>query len=866
MTRWCDGLNVTDKTMKAYLSECMQKQVPASFEGYNNYVQSAINSNKQFSLSAKASTIITKGFSIVLNMIAFTAIAKGISMITSKISEMSNATKNAIEDGQAFASSLKDAFANVSENTSTLSDLNEEYQRLSKGVDALGRNVSLTTPEYNRYKEIISKIHDIMPDLNMYFNEQGEAIGFVGGKLEDTNKQYKEYLKNKADDFHFNGDNEGRTPQSILDEYATTYKKTTGDNWFENSILWLVNGFKNFGSDVGLYKYTTKDAPTKSIIQQLEDIQNKTKQEVSDYLFGKKFSQNKEDTIIARMIENLIGTDIKDIRKLSDEEFNLIQQNIAQQITNLKGSIENKMSDMRQVLNNELYRNDSYWSIDDSSIRENITTFISSMNSDLFNGLENVDIGNIDSIDVFIDKLVGLMKDNPEFSKAWTELFSIDTNIPVNEYIDKVRNYIDIIANSLGIDEDNRIQWMISFGFDTDADEASVNGLKEKLSSLNNGAKNQDVEKWVDTLTKKELELAHSDEFINALEEQKKKLGNAALKAQDYETALDGVKSAQNNLKNIEKITTISGILDKFGQTEAIDEYKDKISSLQSYLEKLESGDYSPIDSEALATEFNIVGDTVEECIDKINAKIQSEKNNIITIIDDIIAKGLADGSIGDAELEKLRSYKNILKDIADINLDKNINFDLSGNALADVQKLSQGLDQLDKIYADILDKEEFDFSSILNNDQFKGQFSAYTEEYDNFINTVSKSPDDINACQDAFNKLTAAYIKGSGVLSEVTEATKAGTIAMLKQMGVANAASIVEQAFIENEKMLAAQKYATAQGCDDLRKATYEEINALIAEGKTTEEVLKYLSKLALEKWELNKTKLETQIGRAHV
>lgn len=124
----------------------------------------------------------------------------------------------------------------------------------------------------------------------------------------------------------------------------------------------------------------------------------------------------------------------------------------------------------------------------------------------------------------------------------------------------------------------------------------------------------------------------------------------------------------------------------------------------------------------------------------------------------------------------------------------------------------------------------------------------------------MSNSPNDINACQDAFNKLTAAYIKGSGVLSEVTEATKAGTIAMLKQMGVANAASIVEQALIENEKMLEAQKYATAQGCDDLRKATYEEINALIAEGKTSEEVLKYLAKLALEKWELNEKKLDTQ------
>ncbi len=125
---------------------------------------------------------------------------------------------------------------------------------------------------------------------------------------------------------------------------------------------------------------------------------------------------------------------------------------------------------------------------------------------------------------------------------------------------------------------------------------------------------------------------------------------------------------------------------------------------------------------------------------------------------------------------------------------------------------------------------------------------------------SVSSSPNDINACQDAFNKLTAAYIKGFGVLSEVTEAKKAGTIAMLKQMGISNAAAIVEQALIENEKMLAAQKYATAQGCDDLRNATYDEINALIAEGKTTEEVLKYLAKLALEKWELNEKKLDTK------
>lgn len=321
----------------------------------------------------------------------------------------------------------------------------------------------------------------------------------------------------------------------------------------------------------------------------------------------------------------------------------------------------------------------------------------------------------------------------------------------------------------------------------------------------------------------------------------------------------DAVLDGENFTK---KITSISEALSQSNGTEDgtwaddIEDYKEKLSSLQSYLEKFRDGSYTPEDLLSLADEFNIVGDTAEERISKVAALMQSETKKVVAIIDNIISAG----NLDDATIAGLNEYKKLLQDICDIDLNGNVNFDLSDNPLADVQKLSDGLDQLDKIYADILDKEDFDWSSILNNDGFREAFSVYTEEYDNFINTVSSSPNDINACQDAFNKLTAAYIKGSGVLSEVTEATKAGTIALLEQMGVSNAASIVEQALIENEKMLAAQKYATAQGCDDLRKATYEEINALIVEGKTSEEVLKYLAKLALEKWELSKTELKTQ------
>ena len=143
---------------------------------------------------------------------------------------------------------------------------------------------------------------------------------------------------------------------------------------------------------------------------------------------------------------------------------------------------------------------------------------------------------------------------------------------------------------------------------------------------------------------------------------------------------------------------------------------------------------------------------------------MDTEMDSIINQIDEILNSENLDEATR-------KAVENLKQSLIGTNREaQNLNstlFNLSGNPLENIQSLSQGLDQLDKIYADILDKEDFDWSSILNNDSFKEQFGAYTEEYENFIDTVASSPNDINACQDAFNKLTAAYIKGSGVLDE---------------------------------------------------------------------------------------------------
>ena len=171
---------------------------------------------------------------------------------------------------------------------------------------------------------------------------------------------------------------------------------------------------------------------------------------------------------------------------------------------------------------------------------------------------------------------------------------------------------------------------------------------------------------------------------------------------------------------------------------------------------------------------------------------------------------------------------------------------------LAKVQALSDGLDQLDKIYADVLDGGDFDYSSILGNEDFTNTFSTYTAEYENFIKTISNSPTDINACQQAFNDLATAYIYNSNALKDVTDETKESTIAMLEQMGVQNAAIIVEQS-------LAANKILAKLDTIDFTNATKEEILALVEEENKVHNTNFSLSQLLAIKSNLNSLKIDT-------
>lgn len=189
-----------------------------------------------------------------------------------------------------------------------------------------------------------------------------------------------------------------------------------------------------------------------------------------------------------------------------------------------------------------------------------------------------------------------------------------------------------------------------------------------------------------------------------------------------------------------------------------------------------------------------------------------------------------------------------------------------STDILAQVQALSDGLDQLDKIYADVYNKEDFDWSSILNNDGFKeafGNMTNVTEEYKNayndFIKTISNNPSDLSACQSAFDNLATAYIQNKGALDNLTDSEKQAAITMLEQMGIANAEEVVTAQIANN---LLEARAATL----DFASATDADINSLVAYANQLGLTAADVAQLCLKQIDVSNNPIKTQASLANL
>lgn len=437
-----------------------------------SYVKSAKNGelttegfNKSIgnlSLGAKAGQVAIKGLALAGNMLVSLGISAIISLAVKGLDNLVHAADNAKKSAESFSNSFKSMNEEFTSNDSKLSDLQKQYNELSKGVNSLGENVSLTTDEYDTYKQVISEISDMIPSLLARYDDEGNKIGFVQGKLKDLSAEYDNYKKKKAMDL-VNGENDnGDSIKDVFKNYGYQIRH-------ENADGTVVGNTKAFGSS-NYEKITQLQAQIKYGDGNHAGFSKLTNEEIEEKTALIQKYQSEIDASVSSIQDAMIaiGQSGNEYYKLSDKQqqfFDTYIGNLSQDVIDKNGLynetvarafVNNFIKDIKADKNKvlEAYNDLLSFDVNDSSlnpeqIKEQVDKLLQALAKALGNedwqdlkirlGFEFVD-DNASDYEKFVGRTKNkLSKFGGEGTGKLINFFSangIDSSKGVNEFLD----------------------------------------------------------------------------------------------------------------------------------------------------------------------------------------------------------------------------------------------------------------------------------------------------------------------------------------------------------------------------------------------------------------------------------------------
>lgn len=393
-------------------------------------------------IATKAATVGLKALSTAGNMLVTWGISETISLVATMFDKYANSAEYAKEKANALSSSLTESQNKYVEDSKTIDELASRYEILSKGVSDYGYNISLSSSQYNEYKSIVKQLSDIMPELTTRFNEQGEAIGFVNGKLKDTTKKYQEYQKNQAVDWLLHGDDDGNTYQDAINSLNDQLKE-------ENS--WIQKDSTDFlATFTGDYDgfYSTKESM--NILQKVVDIYNNSS---DTYEAIEKIDQigfRKDIVGSKNAFYNLIGKKETELFSMNPENMNEFIDGLIEKEKKFQQEYNEAAKIISQSMLKVAFSKDEYWDDLDSSGREKISSVLSGITTDF---LKNKGLTTEDSQRVFVQNLINTISENKGgISDALGNILSLNIeDMNVDDARESIENYCSIIAKVLKI-------------------------------------------------------------------------------------------------------------------------------------------------------------------------------------------------------------------------------------------------------------------------------------------------------------------------------------------------------------------------------------------------------------------------------
>lgn len=515
-----------------------------------------------------------------------------VTAITAIVGAVKRAKEEAKQAAQEILNAYKDAQNTLKSNKNTINEISSDYERLSKGVDDFGNNISLTTDEYKKYNEITNKIADMFPEMISGYTEEGNAILSCKGNVDELTKAYEAAAQAARQAAIAGG-------SGVFDSAKEEYNSNP-------SVSWEGTGLKQ-KQKLANKLVELANQGTEEEIQKFFNDLNAGNIEID----GEKYSNIELDALFKEA-----GIDISDFRSWWDhsidvdkykEKMRSLESFIKTSVT----KINTETSKVRSILSAYLGEDENYAKLDDET-KSIINNIVSQLDSEFVFSFDN-----IDSLYNWVSENIvqAFSGNNGKVQNAIKDFLKIDTSsLSVTDYKKEIENFKKVLSDS-GISEEAQKQILSAFKIDDDSIEAEIDPLVNHTKSI----LKDEFDDKVDSLTISDLKIVDSfdipdgtlltwDELLERINAVKSEMRTPVV--QTYDT----IKGSIENFNDVQKQTE-DIMLDN---TEVTQEYKDSLVALG-------------ISETDLASCFDKNNKLVVKNVSRLKQLVNASKTNIST-------------------------------------------------------------------------------------------------------------------------------------------------------------------------------------------------------------------------------------------
>ena len=261
------GLVILDDYNKK--SEAQRREMAQSAEVANTnvgkYMTSLNGANATLGGFIKA-TVKSKAAQLAMNAVVglgtgvlMTFGSMAIDFVIGKLIDFANEAENVKKAVEEATSTFASQHSEISKSKGSFDDAVESYEKLARGVNQItGKNISLSSDEYEEYANAVNTIADMTPSLVAGYDAQGNAILTAKGNVEELTKAYNDLIiaeNNKL----LNGDGEDYKGLSDISKDLTNDLNKLNENQgvvasieklFKNNDITRKSVYANFGSTI----------------------------------------------------------------------------------------------------------------------------------------------------------------------------------------------------------------------------------------------------------------------------------------------------------------------------------------------------------------------------------------------------------------------------------------------------------------------------------------------------------------------------------------------------------------------------------------------------------------------------------------